>query len=70
MAHSFPANSGTSDFHTALIANDTFITDILVFTTMALVIPGRAKDGLAEQTILLRPQSPVIDGLWFQDLSV
>ena len=48
VSHTLTTHFLLSNLYTTTLAHDTFITDTLVFTTMALVILGRTEDALAE----------------------
>jgi hypothetical protein len=65
MTHALTPYQGSGYFNAAFIADDTFVTWVLVLSTIALVIAGRPKDSLAEQSILFRAESAVIDRLRF-----
>ena len=58
-----------SDLHTATVADDTLVTDALVLAAGTLIILGRTKDALAEQTVALRLVGTVVDGLGFGHLA-
>ena len=49
-------------FHTAPVANDSFITDPLVFSAMTFPILYRSKNAFTEQAITFRFIGPVVDG--------
>ena len=56
------------DLHPASIADDAFVADTLVLTTMAFVILYRTKNALTEQATHFRLVGPVINGFGFDDL--
>jgi hypothetical protein len=70
MTHPLAPYALASYLHTAFIAYDPPISNLLILSTIALPILGRAEYRFAEKTILLRPQSTVVDGLGFGDLTI
>ena len=66
----FTTNFLFSHFHTASVADNTFITDTFVLTAMALIVLNRSEDTFAEQTVTFRLISTVVDGLRFQHFTV
>ena len=48
VSHTLTAHFLFSHFHTTTVADDTFITDTLVFTAMTFIILDRTKNALAE----------------------
>ena len=56
-------------FYTTAVTDDTFISDTLVFTTVAFVIFNRSKNALTEQAIALRFVGAVVDGFRFQNFT-
>ena len=50
-------------FNAASLTDDAFEADALVLTAVALPIASWSKDLLAEETVLLRLESSVVDGL-------
>ena len=48
MPHPFTAYSRAGYFHTAFVADNTFIAGIFVFTAVALPVTGRAKNCFTE----------------------
>jgi hypothetical protein len=70
MTQTLTAHRGAGDLDPTLVADDTLVTDILIFTAIALPIPGGAKNSLTEQTILLRPQPSIVDRLRLGNLTV
>ena len=58
-----------SYLNTATVAHDTLITDALVLSAGTLIVLGRTKDTLAEQTIALRLIGTVVNGLWLGNLT-
>ena len=70
VAHAFAADAGGGDFHAALVADDAFVADALVFAAGAFPVPGGAEDAFAEEPIALRSEGAVVDGLGFGDFTV
>ncbi len=70
MAEAFTTYGRTGDLYPALVADDPFITDVLVFTAVALPISGGAENSLTEQTIFLRSQPAIVDRLRLGDLTI
>ena len=70
MPHALAADRGARYFNAAFIADDTFITGVFILTAVALPVAGRAKNGLTEQAIFFRPQTPVVDGLGFEHFTI
>jgi hypothetical protein len=48
MTHAFASYQRPGYFNAAFIADDAFVTWVLILSTIALVIAGRAKNSLAE----------------------
>ena len=63
VTHALAPNLGPCHFDTALVAHDALEADALVLPAIALPVLCRTKDALAEQTVLLRLQGPVVDRL-------
>jgi hypothetical protein len=68
--HALAANRRACNLDTALVTNDTLITDVFIFTTVTLPIPRRAKNGLTEKPIFFGAQASVVNGFRFKDFSV
>ena len=69
VSHPFPADFLFSHFHAATVADDTAVSDSLVFSAVAFVVFGRTENLLTEKTVSLRLVSPVVDCLRLQDFS-
>ena len=54
MTRTLTTNLLLSNLNTASVTNDSLITDALVLSAGALVVLGRTKNALAEETITLR----------------
>src|SRR5215469_7507128 len=70
MSQTFAADPRQSDFHSALVANDTAVFHALVLAAQALPILGRTKNTRAEKAVALRLKSSVVDSLRLSDLAV
>ena len=70
MATALATNFLLGHFHSTAVTDDTLIADALVLSAMALIILGRTEDALAEEAVALGLVGTVIDGLWFQDLTI
>src|SRR5205823_4533970 len=70
VAHPVAANLAAGDLDAATLADDALEADALVLAAVALPVPRRAEDPLAEQTVLLRLQGPVVDRFGLLDLAV
>ena len=57
------------NLYTTTVADDTLIADALVLTAGALIVLGRTKDTLAEQTVALGLVGAIVDGLRLGDLT-
>ena len=65
VAHPLAAHLGPGHLDAAALADDAAEADALVLAAVALPVPGGTKDALVEETVLLRLQGPVVDGLRF-----
>ena len=65
MTHTFSTNAGFGYFHTTAVADNTFITDFLIFTTVALPVLARSENTLAEESVFFRFQCSVVNGFRF-----
>src|SRR5262249_22306692 len=63
VAHPLAADLLTRDLDTAALADDALEPHALVLAAVALPVPGGTEDALAEQTVLLGLERPVVDGL-------
>src|SRR5262249_7526623 len=70
VAHPLTPHLGTGDLDAAALADDPLEPDPLVLTAVALPVPGRAEDLLAEQPVLLGLERGVVDSFWLLDLAV
>jgi hypothetical protein len=63
VAHPLTPHLGAGDFHATALTDDALEPDPLVLTAVALPVPGRTEDLLAEEPVLLRLERAVVDGL-------
>jgi hypothetical protein len=70
VAHPLAPHLGPGDLDAAALTDDALEPDPLVLTAVALPVPGRAEDLLAEQPVLLGLERAVVDRLWLLDLAV
>src|SRR5699024_4146058 len=63
VAHALTAHLGPGDLDAAAFADDALEADALVLAARALPVAGGSEDLLAEESVLLRLQGPVVDGL-------
>jgi hypothetical protein len=70
VSHALAAHGGTGHFDTTLIANNAFITGVLIFTAVTLPVTLRTKNGFTEETIFFRAQTAVVNGFGFQHLTI
>src|SRR4029450_3043575 len=68
--HPVAADLAARDLDPAPLADDAFEADALVLAAVALPVPRRTEDPLAEQAVLLRLQRPVVDLLRVLELPV
>src|SRR5690606_33455635 len=70
VAHPLAAHAGAGHLDAAALTDDALEAHALVLAAVALPVPGRAEDLLAEESVLLRLQGPVVDGLGLLDFAV
>ena len=63
VTHALAPHLGLGDFDATFFANDTAVLETLVLAAEALVVFDRAKDLGTKQTIALRLEGAVVDGL-------
>ena len=63
VAHALPTHFGLRDFNATLLANHTAVLETLVLAAQAFVVFDRPEDLGAKQTITLRLEGTVVDGL-------
>ncbi len=70
VAHPLTAHLGARHLDATALTDDALEADTLVLTAVALPVPGRTEDLLAEQAVLLRLERAVVDGLRLLHLAV
>ncbi len=70
VAHPLAANLGAGDLDATALADDALEANPLVLAAVALPVLGRAEDLLAEESVLLRLEGAVVDGLRLLHLAV
>src|ERR1700678_4512423 len=68
--HPLTTHLGASDLDAAALADDALEPDALVLAAVALPVPGRTEDLLAEEPVLLRLERAVVDGFRLLYLAV
>src|SRR5690606_13656315 len=61
---------GARDLHAATLTDDALEADALVLAAVALPVPGRTEDLLAEESVALGLEGAVVDGFRLLDLAV
>jgi hypothetical protein len=70
MPHALSSHFGAGYLDAAFIADNTFVTYLLVLAAIALEVLGRAEYLLAEKAILLGLQSTIVESLGLGHLSI
>src|SRR5438045_7070522 len=70
VAHSLAAHLRARDLDAAALADDALEADALVLAAVALPVLGGTEDLLAEEAVLFRTESAVVDGLGLLHLTV
>src|SRR6187397_3667169 len=70
MAHALAPDARQRHLDRAFLADDALVLHALVLAAQALVVLDRPEDARAEQTVTLRLEGPVVDGLRLFDLAV
>jgi hypothetical protein len=70
VTHALTTNGGLGDLYATSFANNSLEANALVLSTRAFPVLGRTKDLLAEQTVLLRLECSVVDGLRLLNFTV
>ena len=70
VAHALAPDARQRHFDAALFADDALVLHALVLAAQALVVLDRSEDAGAEQTVTLRLERPVVDGLRLLDLAI
>jgi hypothetical protein len=69
VAHALPSYYRSSYLDSALVTDNTFISDTLVLSAVTFVVALRAEDLFVEKSVLFRTLGAVVDGLWLGDLA-
>src|SRR3979411_3307962 len=70
VAHALAPHARERDLDRALLADDALVLHALVLAAQALVVLDRPEDARAEQTVALRLEGAIVDGLRLLDLAV
>src|SRR3989344_9058718 len=70
MTHSFSSNRTSGDFNTTFIANNTFVTNPFILTTVTLPVFGGPKNTFIKQAISLWFLGSIVDGFRLHYLTV
>jgi hypothetical protein len=70
VAHPLTPYLGAGHLDAAALTDDALEADALVLAAVAFPVAGRTEDLLAEESVLLGLERPVVDGLWLLDLAV
>ena len=70
VTRTFTTNLLLCNLYTASVADDSLITDTLVLAAGALIVLGRTKNALAEETITLRLICSIINGFRLSNLTI
>ena len=65
VTHTLSTNGSLGNLNAASVADNTFITDFLIFTTVALPVLARSENSFTEKSVFLRFQGTVVDGFRF-----
>ena len=65
MTHTLSADAGFGNLNATFIADNAFVTNLLIFTAVTFPVLARSENSFTEQAILFRFQSTVIDGFRF-----
>ena len=70
VSHSLAPYLRPGHFYAAAVADDPLVANLLVLSAVAFPVLGGAEDALAEESVFLRPQSAVVNGLRLGHLAV
>ncbi len=70
VAHALAAYLAAGHLHAALVADDALVAHPLVLAAVAFEVLGGPEYLLAEETVLLRLQGAVVNGLRLSDLAI
>ncbi|GAA3143700.1 hypothetical protein GCM10017687_70610 [Streptomyces echinatus] len=68
--HPLTTHLGARDLDATALTDDALEADALVLAAVALPVPGRTEDLLAEESVLFGLERAVVDGLRLLDLAV
>ena len=63
VSHTLTTNGGLGHLNTAAVTDDALIADLLILAAVALPVLDRSENALTEESVLLRLQRSVVDGL-------
>ena len=69
VSHTFTTHFLLCNFYPATIADNTFITNTLVFTAMAFIVLDRTENTLAEKTVTFRFVCTIVNRFRFQNFT-
>jgi hypothetical protein len=65
VSHTLTTHARFRDLDAAAVTDNTLVSDLFIFSAVALPVLGGSKNLFAEKAVPLRLKSPVIDGLRF-----
>ena len=69
VTHTFATHLFLGDFNTTTVADDSFVTDAFVFSTVTLIVLDGTENAFAEKTVAFGFICTVVDGLGFENLA-
>ena len=69
MTHAITADLGQGDFNATLLTDHTTVLEALVLAAQALIVFGRPEDARTEQTVALRLERTIVNGLRLFDFT-
>jgi len=70
MSHTLTTHVGAGHLDAAALTDDALEADALVLAAVALPVPGRSEDRLAEQAVTRGFEGAVVNGLGLLDIAV
>jgi len=70
MTNALSTHAGLGNLYATSIADNAFVANFFIFSAVTFPVLRRSEDPLAEQTIALRLQGTIVDGLRLLNLSV
>jgi hypothetical protein len=70
VTHALTAHRRLGNFYTTALTNDALVAHTLVLATGTFPVLGRAEDLLAEESVLLRLQGALVNGLWLLNFAI